>query len=202
MKTYMIYIRRFLKDGLSYFFKLPRHLILFGLGVSAAVFLFLIWQKLRRKEKLRAGELISLAALLLYLVFSFIITTLARTPDSVRRYDLSFSYTLRAALTGSWYSAEMMLFNLLLLAPLGFLTPLILDYRCTFRDILFLSLMMSLSIECTQFLFRLGLLEGDDLLHNCLGALAGYLLAILLRKAVFFFRDWGNTNADRSPGGA
>lgn len=187
IKKTLLMLIRFTMEGFSFFFDLPMHLVLFGLGVSSAVFLFLVWQKARRKEELRAGNLIPLAALLLYLVLVFIITTIGRTPQPVRRHNFYFLHTLKEAVSGSWYAVKLIFFNEVLLSPLGFLTPLILEYRCSFKDILFLSFLVSFSIECTQYLFRLGLMEGDDLIHNCLGALAGYVLALLMKRILESF---------------
>lgn len=181
-KNYLLYAGRFIKEGLSYFLRLPRHLTVFGFGVSAVIFLFLAWQKVRRKEKLDAKMFIPLAALILYLVFVFMITTLARTPGIVRRHDLRFLHTLREILSGSRSAAKMTVINLLMLFPLGFLAPFAMEFRCSFRDVLFLAFLISSSIECTQYLFKLGLMETDDVVNNCLGALYGYILALLIKK--------------------
>ena len=135
--------------------------------------------------------MLPLGVLLLYLVLAFIITTIARTPGSVRRQNFLLLHTLKEAVEGSGYAVKLIFFNGVLLAPLGFLVPLILEYRCGAPDILFLSFLVSASIECTQYLFRLGLMEGDDLIFNCLGALAGYVLALIMRRAAFLFRIRG-----------
>ena len=187
-KRYLLILFRFIKEGFSFFFSLPLRLWLFGLGTAGAIFLFLVWQKARRKEELRARNLVPLAALLLYLVLVFIITTIARKPHPVRMHNFLFLHTVKEALSGSWYAVKLIFFNQVLLFPLGLLTPLILEYRCGFKDILFLSFLVSFSIECTQYIFRLGLMEGDDLIHNCLGALFGYVLALVLKRIFLRFR--------------
>lgn len=180
---------RYIKEGLSYFTSLPLHLTLFGLGVSAAVFLFLIWQKQRRKEKLKIKALVPLAALILYLVFVLIITTLSRTPFSDRMHNLHPLHTLTEIMAGSRYALKMAVINLALLLPLGFLCPFALEFRCGFRDILFLAFLVSVSVECTQYLFRLGLMETDDVLNNCLGALVGYILALIMNRFISGKKD-------------
>ena len=176
-----------IKEGISFFTDLPLYLKLFGLGVSAVIWLFLIWLRVRRKEKITAAFGTMLAALLLYLVFAFIITTLARVPGSSRRLNLELFHTYREALEGGRPELRVTLYNLILLSPLGFLTPLILEYRCGWRDILFLSFLISMSIEATQYLFRLGLMEADDLFHNCLGALIGYGMALFIKRIPQYF---------------
>jgi len=183
---YLLLLIRYIKEGFSFFFSLPLRFVLFGLGLSAAIFLFLIWQKARRKEEMKVRTLIPLAVLLLYLVLVVIITTIARTPRPARRYDFRFLHTVIEAMHGSGYAVKLIFFNQVLLSPIGFLVPLILEHRCSFRDILFLSFLVSAFIECTQYIFLLGLMEGDDLIHNCLGALAGYGLALLMKKAFVY----------------
>lgn len=173
---------RFTREGLFYFFELPLPLGLFGLGISGAVFLFLIWQKVRRKEEIAPGAAVHLYVTVLYMTLVFLITTMARTPGSRRRYDLNLFHTLHEVRSGSWYSLKLVFFNLSLLFPMGILAPPSMEYRCGAGDILFLAFLESFSIECTQYLFRLGLMEADDLVYNCTGALAGYFLALLLRR--------------------
>ena len=185
-KKNLLLLIRCIKEGFSFFFSLPLRFVAFGLGVSAAIFLFLIWQKARRKEEMKIRTLIPLAVLLLYLVLVFIITTVARTPRAARMYNFRFLHTVKAALSGSGAAIKLIFFNEVLLSPIGFLVPVILEYRCSFRDILFLSFLVSVSIECTQYIFLLGLMEGDDLIHNCLGALAGYGLALLMKRGFRF----------------
>lgn len=178
----MLIISRYAETGLSLIINLPLRFKIFGLGMSSAIWLFLIWQKLRRKEKLKVSAEISLAVLILYLVLAFLITTISRSPKSYRTLDMSLFHTIKEVRAGSWYSAGMLFYNLALLWPLGFLGPAAMEYRCRWKDILFLSFLVSASIECTQYLFRLGHFEADDLLHNCLGALIGYIMALAVKK--------------------
>lgn len=126
-------------------------------------------------------ELFLLSLTVLYLTFVFLITTIARTPGGSRNYNISLFHTLREAGHDIRYSAKMIFFNLSLLFPMGVLLPAALEYRCRLWDILFLAFLVSFSIECTQYLFRLGLMETDDLIYNCTGAAAGYLLSLLLK---------------------
>lgn len=189
INRYLVHLDLYIKEGFSFFTGLPLRLKAFGLGVSAAIFLFLVWQKVSRKEKMNAGKGAVLAVLVFYLVYTFIITTIAREPESIRMHDLRVLHTLREILLGSREAVKLTFFNLILLSPLGFLLPLILEYRCSFKDILFLAFLISSSIECTQYLFKLGLMEGDDVLYNCLGALAGYILALLMKGLFVIFRN-------------
>lgn len=180
--SHMIRISRYAENGLSLIIKLPLRLKLFGLGVTAAIWLFLTWQKVRRKEKLKASAEICLAVLIFYLVLAFFITTISRSPKSFRDINLHLFHTIREVRAGSWYAVSMLFYNLALLWPLGLLGPPAMEYRCRWKDILFLSFLISFSIECTQYLFKLGYFEADDILYNCFGALIGYIMGLAVKK--------------------
>ena len=63
--------------------------------------------------------------------------------------------------------------NILLFIPLGFLIGR--------KQAIAIGLLLSAGIELTQFVFRLGVCELDDVLNNTIGASVGYLMATLLR---------------------
>lgn len=70
--------------------------------------------------------------------------------------------------------------NVILMMPLGFLAPLICRREITWKKILWIGILFSLSIEVLQFTFSymLGftykITDVDDLLLNSLGAVIGY----------------------------
>lgn len=68
--------------------------------------------------------------------------------------------------------------NVLLFVPLGIFTGII-PNRSLKRSLL-TGFLLSLCIECAQTIFALGTFECDDLLHNTVGALIGYLVACKL----------------------
>ena len=82
---------------------------------------------------------------------------------------------------GGYIIGRMPFYNICMLVPLGVLLPILLDFKTTWKDILLLSFLYSASVESTQFLFKLGCFELDDLLSNILGALAAYGAAKLIR---------------------
>ena len=77
------------------------------------------------------------------------------------------------------YLKEMVAINMLnvaLFVPIGFLL------KCGFRNITWkqvqlLSFIISSSVELMQFLFRRGLCEIDDIIHNVIGCMIGYGVA-------------------------
>ena len=89
-----------------------------------------------------------------------------------------------------WSLSELQLivFNMLMFAPLGFLLPLLGKKTRRIVPILLISLTVTLSIEFFQMFSRRGIFELNDILHNTLGSVAGYFLmsaiqdVLVLRK--------------------
>ena len=103
-----------------------------------------------------------------------------------REQKEQFSYQLQ--LFWSYYHLPRMwneiLLNILLFIPFGFLICDSVD-RVKKRRVLFLACLFSFLIESIQFIFRIGVFELDDILHNTLGCGVGilfYQLICRLRK--------------------
>lgn len=73
--------------------------------------------------------------------------------------------------------------NILLFVPFGFLLPLLWERYCPVWKTIFCGFLFSLAIELSQ-LFNFRISDIDDLLMNTLGAFAGWLLWLLLRKCL------------------
>ena len=86
---------------------------------------------------------------------------------------------------------QLILFNMLMFAPLGFLLPLVWKKAEKLWVTLAVSLAVTALIEVFQFFTGTGIFELDDLFHNLIGSLFGYfcIMAILLplREKVFRF---------------
>lgn len=67
--------------------------------------------------------------------------------------------------------------NILFFVPFGFLVP-----AKTWKSALLISAAFTVFIEASQFAFRLGLCELDDMLCNVLGAAIGFLFYKLILK--------------------
>lgn len=74
--------------------------------------------------------------------------------------------------------------NILLFIPFGFLLPLLWKRQRPFWKTTSCGFLLSLAIELSQ-LFNRRISDIDDLLMNTLGAFAGWLLWLLLRKCLF-----------------
>ena len=114
-----------------------------------------------------------------YVVFILLITLLSRETGSGGRAELVPFW--------SWYRVLVLhrssllwqiLLNILLFAPLGALLALG-GWRK--RRIVLIGALLSMGVEVTQLVFRLGLFEWDDMIHNTLGTLLGAIVALWVR---------------------
>lgn len=71
---------------------------------------------------------------------------------------------------------QLIIFNMLMFMPLGFLLPLLGMRTRRFTPVLLVSLIVTIGIELSQMLSRRGIFELDDIFHNTLGSVAGYLI--------------------------
>ncbi|WP_286680770.1 VanZ family protein [Tepidanaerobacter sp. EBM-49] len=79
-------------------------------------------------------------------------------------------------------SAENLLGNIAIFAPLGFLLPVILKRKIhSLKSVVTASFFVSLAMETAQLLFNLGIFDVDDILLNMLGAILGYAFYRLIK---------------------
>lgn len=128
------------------------------------------------------------AALWIYLYVLFGFTVFTRTKKPNMRFELEFLWSWRELIeTRDAYSFMQIFGNILMLSPFGLLLPASERWFRRFRRTLLAGFLVSCSVETMQLLLQRGMFELDDILHNTLGAAAGYglyFLAHCLRKAV------------------
>ncbi|MBM6949493.1 VanZ family protein [Mordavella massiliensis] len=154
-------------------------LLLFIAAFVLLYVFFMHWINVRFLNRLRQpAALISLAVELLAIA-SF--TLLFREAGTQRRYELELFWSYRTWIFGKSVALGMeILNNILLFFPLGFVITDALK-RCSFAGVLFLSGFISCLVEFSQYYFRLGLFEFDDIFNNVLGALAGWCVFHMLK---------------------
>lgn len=119
--------------------------------------------------------------LILYMSFILCLTLAGRTGNVKHVINLTPFWTY-SMLHDAQYRWEL-LQNIFLFIPLGFFLAWT-TKRILWKSVL-IGLFTSVGIEATQYFFRLGLCEFDDVFHNMLGAVIGYLyfqLLFLLNK--------------------
>lgn len=93
------------------------------------------------------------------------------------RLELTPFWTYKAVITHMrGVSVWDIILNVVLFLPLGFLVKQIWSSVSIIRMLL-IALLCSLFIETNQYLFEKGVAQFDDMMHNVIGALIGWLLA-------------------------
>lgn len=72
--------------------------------------------------------------------------------------------------------------NVIAFAPFGIALPLLSDYKLKFLTVTLYSFALSLIIELTQLVSKVGSFDVDDLVLNTLGGMIGYLMFFVYKK--------------------
>ncbi len=117
--------------------------------------------------------------LLAWLLLVLFLTTFSRGANFTGEINLSlFSGYINAWNTWSFAEFQLILLNLLMFAPLGFLLPFLGKRARKFSVAGPVFLGTTLGIEVLQLCTGRGIFELDDLMHNFLGCLFGYFAAL------------------------
>ncbi len=163
------------------------------LGIAALSFVsiiicivyFLVYKLMLKGKKKPSKKTILLSMItFLYIVAVFGAVFLNR-PGRIGRdsglYILYPFYSYREAWNGwSSYGWRLIVLNIAMFVPFGFLLPLWSEKLQSFWRILTISFLFTLFIEGVQYFTGLGIFEADDLINNTLGALIGYGIIMLL----------------------
>ena len=167
----------------------------YGLGCAIGMLIFsVLLYLLRRKPKgqvqgISQKEILCSLALAVYLVLLLGGTLLSRHIGTTYRMELipfwSYYEVINKNNTGI---ALQILFNVLMFIPWGILLPSMWECLQNFKIILLSSVSVSLVIEVLQLVLRLWLFEFDDVLHNIVGTVIGYMIWRRWRKWRGYFR--------------
>lgn len=113
--------------------------------------------------------------------FLFFSEGLNRTGEGAYRYNLQLFQEIER---GFWclrhgnfqYFFLNVVLNVAAFVPFGFILPVISPKNRKCRDIFCLSLELTLVIELSQLVFRVGIFDVDDIFLNTLGGVIGYFL--------------------------
>lgn len=154
----------------------PFRIITVLIGVSFAGCLY---QSIRYRKKKY-----TVAALILYSVLILEVTVFGRSPNStiIIKMEPFWTYVHLWHNGISWMFWELV-YNLIMLAPLGYLIAALLQVVVRKKKYLLLGALLaglgfSILIEGLQFVLKRGTVEVDDLIHNTIGAVLGAILYI------------------------
>ncbi len=119
--------------------------------------------------------------LLVYIGYIYTLTVFGRNISFSSGTKWEFFWTYRAIEDGQKYLIADIANNILMFIPVGMLAGLLSKTYAWWR-VLFFGMAMSLSIELLQFHLKRGLCETDDVIHNSLGCLLGYIMAVGIMK--------------------
>lgn len=114
-----------------------------------------------------------------YVFFLFCSTVIFRATGATRQYDFHpfWSYDRPDLLIEN-------IMNVIVFIPVGMILGSLLRVKGSWAIALLIGCSISLTIESLQFLFIKGFSELDDVMHNTIGCIAGYILVHGLRLMV------------------
>ncbi len=126
------------------------------------------------KNKTIKGLLI--AAAVLYTAFFIYLTVIGRKPYHGGHIQLEPFWSYKVP--GEY---RQIVYNILFFIPYGALL-----YLCFKKKwpVVVTAFALSLTVEISQFVFRVGLCEIDDVIHNTLGVIIGMFAVIFVKKIV------------------
>jgi len=128
----------------------------------------------------KTGLRYSVALLLIeYIFLIFCSTVFFRTTSELRKYDIHpfWSYDRPELLVEN-------IMNVIVFIPVGLLLGSLLRVKGSCLIVLLIGCSISVTIEALQFWFMKGFSEVDDVMHNTIGCIAGYILVHGLRLMV------------------
>lgn len=152
--------------------------LMIGLAALGAVALsYAVYRKKGGTKKLPLTKSITMLLLIMWFGIVMVLTTFSRGQNFEGWVNLRlFSGYLSAWHQWSLSEFQLIIFNMLMFMPLGFLLPLLGMRTRRFTPVLWISLAVTIGIELLQMISRRGIFELDDILHNTIGSIAGYLI--------------------------
>lgn len=134
-----------------------------------------------KKDNMVKSRIISWLLLIIYDVLVYWITVFSRTEEAYLDLNLEPFWTYKAIADGKVYLISDIVHNILMFVPIGLLTATIINKHIWIKT-MSVGFILSLSIELLQLHLKRGLCETDDVIHNSLGCLLGYIMAVGIMK--------------------
>jgi len=153
---------------------------------------FLVLKHFMKRNK-KTYQIIALTAFFIYVAMAIYTAVLRRSPDaSSSGLSLIPFYSYKMIADGNKDKIREVIMNIAFFIPIGFLYCLIDTKKINYKKwpIIAFSAALSFLIEIAQFIFKLGWVEVDDIIHNTLGCCVGILLYILLDYMTFNEREF------------
>lgn len=163
---------------LLYFYSGNDPFVVFGSLVLFALFGFITLLRFCLKIRHQLQP-VPLVLFLLYLAALLAVTLLVRVGTVRNDIQMEPLHQIKQAIsTQNWGIVEHNYQNVILFIPLGILIPFINPhYFRKFSYSVLAAVILSTTIEATQYLFQLGTCDIDDIIANTLGAVIGFAAA-------------------------
>ncbi len=184
LDTFMLLFERFIEKAV-WFLKIYilqyRYLLAFLSVFVLMYILFMHWLNIRFLRRMR--RLAALACLGIEIMAIANFTILFREAGTAHQYEFELFWSYRRWIFGGSVELGMEIINnILLFFPFGFILTDAFGGKCPFWAVFLLSGILSSMVEISQFMFRIGLFEFDDIFNNVLGALAGWCVFHILHS--------------------
>lgn len=161
------------------------------LSVYAAGYLLIYRGLMKGTKRLKFSKVLWILLLVGYLGVLALVTVLRPGEGgwhTRKIYPLFYSYK-SAWLSFNTLEWRNLILNIAMFVPFGFLLPMAFGFFRTFWKTYLAGFIVTLGIEMSQLVFRMGVVECDDIFNNLLGAMIGYgvyavvcLIADLIKK--------------------
>lgn len=111
-----------------------------------------------------------------YVILLFCSTVIFRVYNESRGHNLNPFWSYAAIQEGRTELLVENIMNVMVFVPVGILLGSLLRVKGSWLIALLIGLCISISIEAMQFFFHRGFAEMDDVMHNTLGCILGYML--------------------------
>ena len=135
---------------------------------------------LYKTKKLTMTQSVMLVLIITYSYLVLSLTILDR-PYSSRMVRLMPLWSYPEIFRGNYKLLLEVIINVFMLMPLGFFLPAFKRFKTNSAIALF-GFLFSMTIECSQFIFMRGWFEFDDMIHNTLGIVIGYIIYKKIKK--------------------
>lgn len=144
-------------------------------GIVAGIIIVLVLsvindRRVRRQKK--PFSVVAVTVLLMYMFIMLCITFLSRESGSSNGIDMELFSTWSI----NTRNKALVIENVLLFIPYGFLFPLAVKSYRSFFSVMLVGIVTSLGIECMQLVTGRGFFQVDDILTNTLGSVVGYII--------------------------
>ncbi len=156
-----------------------------GLSILYYIAFFIYKKVFQGKRNLTKKQWIVLVLISGWLIVVLGLTTFSRGANFTGSINISF-FTSYINAWNQWSLKEfqLIIFNMLMFTPLGFLLPLLSKKEEKFSIVCLTSFLVTLGIETIQLITGTGIFEFDDLIHNFLGSIFGYFIIMAIINCV------------------